>query len=225
MQFRRITTGIDFLDEVLDGGLEGDAITTIYGPAGAGKTNLALLAAIETAKTGKKVIFIDTEGGFSVARLKQVLPEYKKLLDKFMFIRPTSFEEQKNAIDQLPKMLNNKVGLVVVDTITMLYRLERSFKEDDTANHLLSAQMRLLNEICRKYNVPVLLTSQVYSAMQGNNSVKIVGGDILTYTSKALLEVEHYNGKRKITLKKHRSLAAGREASFSIVEKGVQKLE
>ena len=84
MNTKRISTGADFVDELLDGGYEADAITTIYGPAGAGKTNLALLAALDIAKQGKKVIFVDTEGGFSVSRLKQLLPEYKKLLDKII---------------------------------------------------------------------------------------------------------------------------------------------
>ncbi|RJQ18733.1 DNA repair and recombination protein RadB [Candidatus Woesearchaeota archaeon] len=223
MHFRRQPTGIDFFDKLLCGGLEADSITTLFGPAGAGKTNLALLAATATAKSGKRVIYIDTEGGFSVERLKQILPDYKKHLDKFIFLRPTSFEEQKNAIESLPKLITNKIGLIVVDTITMLYRLERSFKEDDTANHSLSGQMRLLNELCRTRGIPILLTSQVYSSLQGT-SVKIVGGDILTYTSKALLELENANGTRKITLKKHRSLKSGTEARFEIVQDGVTGL-
>jgi len=82
---KRVSAGVKLLDDLLEGGYETDAITTIYGPAGAGKTNLALLASVGIAKQGKKVIFIDTEGGFSVSRLKQILPEYKKLLDKFVF--------------------------------------------------------------------------------------------------------------------------------------------
>ncbi|MBI4146097.1 DNA repair and recombination protein RadB [Candidatus Woesearchaeota archaeon] len=222
MQAKHTSTGTNFLDDLLEGGYEADAITTIYGPAGTGKTNLSLLAAIETAKQGKKVIFIDTEGGFSITRLKQLLPEYKKLLDKFTFIRPTTLEEQHQAIEQLRSIANQKIGLIIVDTITMLYRLQRSFKKEDTSNHALSQQMLTLNAIARKHNIPVLLTSQVYSSMQGNG-IKIVGGDIMTYTSKCLLELENSNGKRKLTLKKHRSIASGKEASFTIVEKGIEQ--
>ncbi len=222
MHVKKISTGADFVNDLLDGGYEADSITTIYGPAGAGKTNLALLAALETAKQGKKVIFVDTEGGFSVSRLKQLMPEYKKLLDKIMFIRPTTFEEQHKAIEQLREN-SSKIGLIIVDTITMLYRLQRSFGEESTHNKDLSMQMVILNEIARKYNVPILLTSQVYSAFD-NRGVKIVGGDILLYTSKCLIELETLgNGQRKMILRKHRSIKSGKEASFEIVEDGVEK--
>ncbi|MBS3149061.1 DNA repair and recombination protein RadB [Candidatus Woesearchaeota archaeon] len=225
MQSRKLATGNELTDDLLQGGFEFDAITTIYGPAGAGKTNLALLAAIETAKAGKKVIFIDTEGGFSVSRLKQLLPEYKKLLDKIVFLRPTTFEEQKVSIERLKELVNNKIGLIIVDTITMLYRLQRSFKEDDTHNQDLSLQMLILNEIARKHNIPVLLISQVYSSFE-NRGVKIVGGDILNYTSKCMLELENMqNGVRKIILKKHRSIACPQERQFIIIEKGIEKKE
>ena len=221
---KRVSAGVKFLDEFLEGGYEVDAISTIYGPAGSGKTNLALLAAVEVAKSGKKVIFIDTEGGFSVARLKQVLPDYKKLLDRFVFLRPMSFAEQKQSVERLRELVNNKIGLIVVDTMTMLYRLQRSFKEDDNFNHDLSLQMVWLNEIARKHNIPVLLTSQVYSSMD-SSKVRIVGGDILLYASKCLLELEPlHNGKRKLILRKHRSIAGEKETMFEIVEKGIQQV-
>lgn len=225
MDTKRVSSGVDFLDELLEGGFEVDAITTIYGPAGAGKTNLALIAALDVAKSGKKVLFVDTEGGFSVARLKQILPEYKKLLDRIVFFRPMSFDEQAKSIELLKKLINNKIGLIVIDTMTMLYRLQRSFKEDDTHNHDLSLQMLALNEIARKYNIPVLLTSQVYSSFD-SGKVKIVGGDILLYTSKCLLEVESLgNGKRRIVLKKHRSIAGEKDVQFEIVQRGVKRVE
>jgi DNA repair protein RadB len=224
MNTKRISTGVGFLDELLEGGYEADAITTVYGPAGAGKTNLALLAAVEIAKQGKKVIFIDTEGGFSVARLKQILPEYRKLLDRIIFMRPMSFDEQHRSVEMLKKLVNNKTGLIVIDTMTMLYRLQRSFKEDDNFNRDLSLQMLALNEIARKFNVPVLLTSQVYSSFDSGR-VKIVGGDILLYTSKCLIELEPlHGGRRKVVLRKHRSIAGEKEVLFEIVEKGVKKI-
>ncbi len=220
---KKVSAGAKLLDDFLEGGYETDAITTIYGPAGAGKTNLALLAAVEVAKQGRKVIFIDTEGGFSVTRLKQILPEYRKLLDRIVFLRPTNFEEQKQALERLRSLITSKIGLIVVDTMTMLYRLQRSFKEDDNFNRDLSLQMLWLNEIARKHNVPVLLTSQVYSSLD-TGRIRIVGGDILLYTSKCLLEIEPLRGgKRKIVLRKHRSIPGEKEALFEIVEKGIQQ--
>lgn len=215
----KTTTGVSFLDSFLNGGYEKDAINTIYGPAGTGKTNLAVLAALATAKQGKKVIYVDTEGGFNITRLKQICANYKKALNNILFLKPTTFEEQKQAIEKLKELTKNKIGLIIVDTITMLYRLERSFKED-SYNRDLGNQMITLNQIARKRKIPVLVTSQVYSSFD-SNAVKIVGGDILSYISKSLIELEAKNGKRKISLRKHRSMAR-KETEFKITEKGIE---
>ena len=72
MKDMKIPAGSELMDSMLDGGYDSDIITTIYGPAGSGKTNLCLLAAISIARQNKKVIYIDTEGGFSVSRLDQL---------------------------------------------------------------------------------------------------------------------------------------------------------
>ena len=215
----KIGTGVEEINNLLDGGYEADAITTIYGPAGAGKTNMAMLAALEIAKQGKKVIFVDTEGGFSVTRMQQLMQDYKKVIDKVVFLRPNDFEEQKKTIEKLKGLVNNKIGLIVVDTITMLYRLQRSFKEEDY-NRDLGMQMIALNEIARKHNIPVLLTSQVYSSFEGRG-VKIVGGDILNYVSKCLLEIELLGKKRRLIMRKHRSIGCPKELTFEIVKEGL----
>ena len=53
----RILSGSKVLDLMLGGGYERDVITTIYGPAGSGKTILCLLCTINVARSGKKVIY------------------------------------------------------------------------------------------------------------------------------------------------------------------------
>lgn len=222
MGMKKVSSGVGLVDELLDGGYESDAITTIYGPAGAGKTNLALAAAVEVARQGKKVIYVDTEGGFSIERLRQILPDHRKVLERIVFLRPTKFAEQNQTINKLKELVSNRIGLIVVDTMTMLYRLERSFKEEDY-NRELGMQMLALNEIARKHNIPVLLTSQVYSSFDQQGKVKMVGGDILLYASKCLLELEPGHGKRRLVLKKHRSLQSGKEAFFRIAEKGLER--
>ena len=47
-------TGAKIMDQLLEGGYETDAVTTVYGPAGSGKTNLATIAALNIAKQGKR---------------------------------------------------------------------------------------------------------------------------------------------------------------------------
>lgn len=223
----RIRTGSKILDEVLQGGYEKDIITTIYGPAASGKTVLCLLCSINVAMAGKKVVYVDTEGGFSAERLKQICgqisQDYRKILDEIIFLRPTSFSEQKKSFEKLAEIVNDKVGLIVVDTIAMLYRLELGKSEDvHEINRELGKQISYLTEIARKKSIPVLITNQVYTDFDDKGKVNIVGGDILKYGSKCLIELQITpNGNRRAILRKHRSIAEEKEILFKIVEGGI----
>jgi len=223
----KIPTGSKILDSFLEGGYEKDIVTTIYGPAGSGKTVLCLLCSINMARSGKKVVYIDSEGGFSIDRLKQISShinlDYTKILDNMVFLRPTSFEEQKKSFEKLKEIVNDKIGLIIVDSIAMLYRLELGKSEDiQNVNRELGRQISYLTEIARKKFIPVLVTNQVYSDFDVKDKVNIVGGDILKYGSKCLIELQVTpNGNRRAILKKHRSIQEERDMIFKIVEGGV----
>lgn len=223
----RIPTGSKILDIMLNGGYEKDVITTIYGPAGSGKTVLCLLCSINIARTGKKVVYVDSEGGFSIERLKQITSQigqdYKKILDSIIFLRPTNFAEQKKSFEKLKEIVNDKIGLIIVDTIAMLYRLELSKNEDiHEVNIELGKQIAYLTEIARKKGIPVLVTNQVYADFDERDKVNIVGGDILKYGSKCLIELQITpNGNRRAILRKHRSIGEEKEIVFKIVEGGI----
>ena len=126
----KVQTGSRILDRMLEGGYDSDTITTVYGPAGSGKTVLCLLCALNITRQGKKVIYVDTEGSFSVERLKQIALDYQKILYNIVFLRPTTFKKQAESIEKLNELVNDKIGLIVVDTISMLYRLERKFGDE-----------------------------------------------------------------------------------------------
>ena len=220
----KIPSGSKILDKLLNGGYEKDIITTIYGPAGSGKTVLCMLCAINMARTKKKIIYIDTENSFSIERLKQIAKyDYNKILSYLIFLKPTSFEEQKKAFDKLRNIADNKIGLIIVDTIAMLYRLELGKNEEVyEVNRELGRQISYLNEIARKKNIPILITNQVYADFEDKNKVKIVGGDILKYSSKCLIELQITPaGNRKLIVRKHRSLESERDITFKIVEGGI----
>ena len=223
----KIPTGSKVLDIMLDGGYENDIITTVYGPAGSGKTVLCLLCSINVVRNGKKVVYVDSEGGFSLERLKQIAShisqDYKEILNKIIFLKPTSFAEQKKSFEKLKDIVNDKIGLIVVDTIAMLYRLELGKSENvQEVNRELGRQISYLTEIARKKNIPVLITNQVYADFDDKDKVNIVGGDILKYGSKCLIELQITpNGNRRVILRKHRSIQAEKEILFKIVEGGI----
>jgi len=221
----KIFTGAAFLDLLLEGGYDSDIVTTLFGPSGAGKTNFCLLAAVGVAEAGKKVLFIDTEGGIAVERIKQISSDYQTALGRIVFFNPVTFAEQNDIFEELRKSIPEQIGLIVVDSISMLYRLELGKSEEVyDVNSSLGRQIAYLVEIARRKKIPVLITNQVYADFDHRDEVKMVGGDLLKYGSKCLLELKRGEEYREIILRKHRSLPEGRRTKFKIVEQGVEQL-
>ncbi len=234
----KISAGSYDLNKFLFGGYENDIISTLYGPGGSGKTNLTLLVAVSQAKKGNKVIYMDTEGGFSIDRIKQLLsknPEvFEDVLKNILLLKPTSFEEQELDFGKLLKYVKKgDITLIIIDSIAMLYRLELGDAiktgEDEKikeVNRKLARQLRTLNEIARKQNIPVIVTNQVYSEFKNipdkEKQFSMVGGDLLKYWSKCLIELQNYKGRRKLILRKHRSLPE-KELNFEITATGIRK--
>ncbi len=230
----KLSTGTVILDSLLDGGLEYDVISTVYGPAGSGKSCFCMLCCITVARAGKKVLYVDTEGGFSVERFKQLAPDdYEKLMQNIVFFKPVSFEEQKKAFVKLKNTISSgesgesRLGLIVVDTISMLYRLAiGEAKQIPDVNREMGLQISYLAEIARKKKVPVLLTNQVYADFEDRNRVNLVGGDILKYGSKCLIELKKlHKGRRVAIVRKHRSIPEEKEAMFDLVQNGIAEVE
>ena len=213
------------MDKLFKGGYDPDVVTTIYGPSGCGKTNLCLISAVRIVESGKKVIFIDTEGGICVERIKQLTKKHEEVLKNIIFFNPVNFIEQNEIFETLRGMINEQIGMIVIDSISMLYRLElgKSTEVYDV-NAALGRQIAYLVEIARRKKIPVLITNQVYSDFDNRDQVKMVGGDLLKYGSKCLIEVRAFANCRGLILRKHRSLPEGLEAKFKIIGEGVEEV-
>ena len=221
----KVSTGSDALDWLLEGGFEKNVITTIYGPAGGGKTNICLIFAQEQKK--KKTIYIDTEGSFSLSRYRQISDDYKEALKNILLLNPTTFQEQKQAFEQLRKMDHKNTGAIIIDSIAMLYRLEiGQTKNIYDVNKQLGIQLALLAEIARKNNIPIVVTNQVYKDFDQKDKINIVGGDLLKYQSKCLIELQKDgDDKRRATVKKHRSIEENKSVRFKITDLGIERAD
>jgi DNA repair protein RadB len=213
------------IDDILGGGVETKIITQIYGPPASGKTNICLQLAINCVRAGKKVVFIDTEGGHSVERIRQMAgDDFEKILENSIFFEPTRFEEQNAIIENLDKVVNENFGLVVLDSAVTLFRTGTEEDKMATMNRQLSKQLERLREIAKRFNVAVIITNQVYSSFE-NDGVEPVGGNILKYWSKAIIELQKENGTRVAILRRHRSLPEDISAKFIIVGDGLRSRE
>lgn len=218
----KLSLGCKNLNNLLGGGIESGIITNFYGAAGSGKTNICLQCAVSCLKTGKKAIYIDAEGGFSIERFIQMHPTGKKDLENLILTDPKTFWDQERILNDLEKELEDKnIGLIIVDSIVALYRLELRKDKIQEVNRILSKQFAILSKIARENKIPVIVTNQVYTDFDSGD-LELVGRDIPRYFSKCLVLLEKTgNNRRKATLKKHRSRPEAQSAEFDIKNEGL----
>lgn len=246
------------LDELLDGGLECDAITLVFGEGGSGKTNLALQCAREVARQGKRIAYVDTEGVSSV-RLRQVFaghdphpvaamgipqivpagqaageqerldvalpapdaePSLEEIMGRVLFFTPYTIEEQERLVQNATRVPD--LGLIVVDSINMHYRLHIDGAEgaEGEASRSLYKQLHHLTGFARQNQVPVLVTGQVYG---GEDTTQPFARRVMEHLVKALIRFEKRpDGGRRATVIKHRSIEEGRRADFRIGQAGLE---
>jgi len=211
-----------FFDELI-GELQKDTITTIYGPPGCGKSTICFQYAVSCVKNGKKVLYVDTEGGFSVERVKQIMPNID--LSQIIVFSPKDFEDQKKVILNLNKQIKNSssIGLIIIDSLVMLYRLKLE-DAPQKINSQLAQQLQLLTEISRTFHIPIIVTNQMYQHFDTKEK-KMVGGSLIEYWSKTIVEIDKDQDIRTIILKKHKYKKEGESKKFEINQAGIEELK
>jgi len=214
--------GSQVLDNLLEGGLEGGAITLLFGEAGSGKTNICLQVARNVTLSGKKVIYIDTEG-VSLERLQQIAGDkYEEVMKNILFFEPHSFEEQEKFVEKAVRLADSslEIGAIIVDSATIHYRLTRNDEEKGTRKSL-SPQLAKLLGVGRTKDIPILVTSQVYTDIE-KGTFEPLGGHVLLHNAKAIIRLDKVStGTRRAVIVKHRHLEEGRKAEFKITSTGV----
>jgi len=90
--------------------------------------------------------------------------------------------------------MSKKVVLIVVDTVTSLYRVELGGVEKTfTLNRVLNRQLAYLVKIAKERRVALLLTSQVHSVLgnEGVGRIEPVAERVLKFWSQNILRLEH----------------------------------
>lgn len=119
---------------------------------------------------------------------------------------------------------SNNIGLIVLDSGTMFYRMSLGSEDEQVHRQNLSRQIILLLANARKYELPVVITNQVYQDIE-NDTVSPIGGHILYHNAKAIIKLEKVTDNvRRATIVKHRSIAEGLNCEFKITDKGIEEL-
>ncbi len=222
MKTDRMTSGLPALDDLIGGGFETRTITQIYGEPASGKSTLAMIAAVSCLRAGHPVVYIDSEG-FSIERFRQIAGEdTERFAENLFLFEPLDFEHQGTMIAEAEKVLKaHKPGLLVMDSATALYRTDLEKGRD--ALQALTKQMIHLLGYCKRYEIPVIITNQVYMDTSKNTFYGL-GGVALEHLSKVIVRLEKTDitGVRRARLVKHRSRPEGASFLFEIVEEGVR---
>ena len=194
-----ITTGSKNLNELLGGrGVESRSVTEAFGAYGSGKTQLGLTLAVnvqmppEKGGANGKCVFIDTEGTFRPARIKQIAegiganPE--KVLKNIFVARAFNSDHQMLLLEKISEMIKNgePIKLMIVDSLTAHFRAEFSGRGQlADRQQKLNRYLHNLMKMAEQYNLAVYVTNQVMAnpAMMFGDPTTAVGGNIVGHAS------------------------------------------
>ncbi len=163
----RIPTGCRGLDRLLRGGFARGEVTLIYGEAATGKTTTVIQAAVATARMGLKILYLDCDHSFTQQRFHQIAGrESEEISRVIMLFLPETFSEQRMIVESLENYITPTLGLVVIDSMSSLYRAAFSSHESIfSLNRDLSRQVAYLGELSSSRKIACILTSQVHARL------------------------------------------------------------
>ena len=225
---KKILTGCGCIDSNIGGGISPESVTLIYGEPETGKTTLAMQCAVNCAMQNQKTLFVDCDNMFSAKRLSQVASgKFEEIAELIILIRPNDFREQIAVIDRLSEYTAKNFGLVVIDTITSLYRLKvaESSGKAFGLNRELNRQMAILAQTAKTQKMPVVITSQVRSVFDESHvSVAPVATRVLKFWADTIIAMKPTENSQtiKVVLEKTREKAQEVTCHLRIDETGIR---
>jgi DNA repair protein RadB len=191
---KKILTGCSCIDSHLNGGIPPQSVTLIYGEPETGKTTLAMQCAANCAMQNLKTLFVDCDNTFSPKRLSQVASgKFEEIADRIILMKPVDFREQTVVIDRISEYTAKNFGLIVIDTLTSLYRAEvaESSGKAFGPNRELNRQIAILSQTAKTQKMPIVITSQVHSVFDDSYvSVAPVATRVLKFWADTIIAMK-----------------------------------
>ncbi len=186
-----LPSGVSLLDRILNGGLNTGVVTHVYGEAASGKTTLGLLFVSVMCRLGFGSVYINSEDTSPFERLEQMTRKsFKDIETMVKILKPRDFNEQGILIEDIELYMRRETRLIVVDTLTKLYRLALEDKKTNYSNHReLNRQAGLLKGLADNRDVAILVLNQVTAKMNGIDKVEPVAENIMDYWSDYIIEL------------------------------------
>jgi len=194
-----ITTGSKAVDSLLGGkGIQSRAITEAFGAFGSGKTQLGLTLSVnvqlpvENGGANGKCVFIDTEGTFRPARIKQIAEglgaNAEKVLKNIFVARAFNSDHQILLLEKISEMIKNgePIKLLIIDSLTAHFRAEFSGRGQlADRQQKLNKYIHNLMKLAEQHNLAVYVTNQVMAnpAQMFGDPTTAIGGHIVGHAS------------------------------------------
>ncbi len=234
----RISTGTISLDDLLEGGIETQAITEIYGEYGTGKTQishtLCVMVQLSKGKGGLEAgaVYIDTEGTFRPERIYHIAEtrelDPNEALENVVVAKAYNSAHQELIIEDVGNIIDNTgAKLLIVDSAVAHYRAE--FLGRGTLagrQQRLNKFMHLLLRIAETYNVATVVTNQIQASPDTyfGDPIRPTGGNVVAHTSTYRIYLKR-SGKNRIARMVDSPYHAEREVIFRLTDRGVEDAE
>ncbi|XP_070802223.1 DNA repair protein RAD51 homolog 4 [Pituophis catenifer annectens] len=212
-----LSTGIESLDKLLDSGIYTGEVTELVGAPSAGKTQLCLIVAANVSHNLKQtVLYIDSTGGFTSARLLELLncltedeEEQAEALRRIQVFRTFDaykmldvLQEVRSYMAQQILSTSGPVKLLIVDSISAVICPFLGLRQPD-GMALMMHLAREMKTLAKEFGIAILLTNHVTRDASGG--FKPALGRSWSYIPNTRLLLE----KKKVNSEK-----AGRVASL-----------
>ena len=207
-------------------------LISVWGDFGVGKTTFALQTSLNSLKESKKVIYIYSKPMFPSEKISRIVGDSFEILHDITFIRPDNFNDLRNIVFNLEFLIlrtinkiKNPYKLIVIDSLTDLYRLElnkekkeKNFNLNYNLNQIL-ANLSFINNI---YDIEILIVNEKTQIKEENQIKEIQsGGRVMGYWVSLDIKIERTAKlrERKFILTEHPSFERT-EFKSELSEKG-----
>ena len=236
---KRLRTGNKEVDAWLETGFESGGLSEIHGSSGAGKTQWCNVLAVQALRPTKDgglddegnglVLFLDTENTARPERMSTFIKARdmkSSILDRIIFMPITNYGQQitvlRNLAPQIREMKN--VKLIIIDSAVEHFRRELTGPAGaHIKNPLLNEMVHILRNIAETHNIVVIMTNQIYNAMdQYSEHIQTYGGNIVGHAPSLRIRMEKLPKNRKATIYKSPTMPQ-KEFVYTITDNGIEE--
>jgi len=195
----KISTGSSQLDAALEGGIDTETITGIFGESRAGKSQFCMTLAVMCQKlvteggAEGQCIYIDTVGGFRPERIAEIAAanrmDVETVKRNIIYMRVKSTNQLFSAfIYTKLYMTKERTALIVIDSGTAPFKEEYPGRGDlQPRQARINAMIGVLQQCVSQSSVAVVLTAQAYDSPDPYKPQKnIVGGNTIQHGCHAM---------------------------------------